>query len=43
MTISSKAKDLSNSNTIIFMEEDPLSELPLEGGPKVAELPEDFV
>jgi len=25
------------------MEEDPLSEPPLEGGPKVAELPEDFV
>ena len=25
------------------MEEDPLSEPPLEGGPNVAELPEDFV
>jgi hypothetical protein len=25
------------------MEEDPLSEHPLEGGPKVTELPEDFV
>jgi hypothetical protein len=28
---------------MIFMEEDPLSKLPLEGGPKVTELPEDFV
>jgi len=25
------------------MEEDPLSEPPLEGGPKITELPEDFV
>ena len=41
--VSSKAKDLFNSNKIIFMEEDPLSEPFLEGGPKVAELPEDFV
>ena len=42
-TVSSEVKDLSNSNRIIFTEEDPLSEPPLEGGPKVAELPEDFV
>jgi len=43
VTVSSKAKNLSNSNKIIFTEEDPLSEPPLEGGPKVAELLEDFV
>jgi hypothetical protein len=42
-TVSSKAKDLSNSDKIIPMEEDPLSETTLKGGPKVAELPEDFV
>jgi hypothetical protein len=42
-TVSCEAKDLSNSNEIIFTEEDPLSEPPLQGGPKVAELPEDFV
>ena len=28
--VSSKAKDLSDSNKIIFREEDPLSELPLK-------------
>jgi hypothetical protein len=42
-TVSSKAMDLSNSNKIIFTEEYLLSKPPLEGGPKAAELPEDFV
>jgi hypothetical protein len=43
MTVSSKAKDLSTSNKFNLMEEDSLSEPLLEGGPKVTELPEDFV
>jgi hypothetical protein len=42
-TVSCEAKDLSNSNKIIFTEEHPLSKPPLEGGPKIAELPKDFV
>lgn len=43
MTVHSQTKDLSNSSEIIPMEEDPLSEPSLEGGPKITELLKDFV
>ena len=42
-TIASQARDLFPINKSILSEEDPLSEPPLEGGPKTAEFNEDSV
>ena len=42
-TVTSQARDLFPVNKLILSEEDPLSEPPLEGGPKTAEFNEDSV
>src|ERR1700720_2792385 len=42
-TVASQARDLFPVNKSILSEEDPLSEPPLEGGPKTAEFNEDSV